>query len=95
MYERPLVCKICTECGNKYIGHPQSKYCDDCRPIVLNRQRHESQKRRLALEKMMQSQALTDHTTSKKKPAFSIAEVAKAAKEAGMSYGEFVNRYKI
>ena len=87
MYQGELFEKNCAECGVLFKGHPQAKYCDNCRETVRARQRLESKQRALEYRKL---QPVVKPSKPKKKPKSTIAEIAKAAKNAGMSYGEFV-----
>ena len=91
-YARAEVEKICQECGKPYIGHPQSKYCEPCRPVVHSRQRLEAQKKRNAEIKAAKPKL---KPKPKKSNMQTIIEIAKAAKAAGMSYGEFSTKYHL
>ena len=81
------VCEIkCAECGIIFEGHPQSKYCDDCRPIIRARQRRKSKDKRKDHERKKKA----SYAKMVQKSQNNIIEVAKAANAAGMSYGAFV-----
>lgn len=72
----------CTECGKIFDGHYNSKYCDDCRQMVRLRRRRLNRQKKAGL-------------APAKKPNADLIEIAKAAKLAGMSYGEFTARYQL
>ena len=96
-YIKPEVQKVCEECGKPYAGHPQSKYCEVCRPIVKRRQQLESLERR-----RMYDEATPEELKPKPKPkkkrrqkVLSIAQVARLARAAGVSYGEYVRTHRV
>ena len=82
---------VCKECGRPYVGHPQSKYCDICRPIVKARQRRESKER----WKERKHEAGEKRHASREKRKVSIDEIAKAARSAGMTYGQYVASHRL
>lgn len=89
MYTGRMYEKRCGECGIIFEGHPQAKYCEDCRPIVRSRQRTSSEKKRKR-EKGNEARARKAYTKMVQRSQADIAEVAKAAKAMGMSYGKYV-----
>lgn len=75
--------KKCTRCGEKiYNVHPNTKYCIKCRDALEaakygHRATYEFKK------------PCAPPKRKQKKPAKSIVEVVKEAREAGLSYGQY------
>lgn len=81
---------ICSICGREFESRSyNAKYCsyecmkDGARISNRNRKRYRSQKRKDLMTQQVR------YTTS------SVAEIAKAAAAAGMTYGKYVGRYKV
>lgn len=81
---------ICSICGREFEGRASNaKYCsyecmkEGARISNRNRKRYRSQKR-----KDLMTQQIRYSTSS-------VAEIAKAAAAAGMTYGEYVGRFKV
>lgn len=94
-YIKPVVQKVCEECGKPYAGHPQSKYCEVCRPIVKRRQQIASLERRKMYDEATPQELKPKPKRKRKKKPLSIAQVVKLAREAGMTYGEYVNEHRV
>lgn len=71
----------CGICGKKFEGYLSSKYCsDECRRTARRQNDRESDARRKyrKKEKKVKNQTV------------SISDIAKLARQAGMSYGQYV-----
>lgn len=87
MYKGENIDHICKECGTPFSGHPHARYCSDkCRKAV--NARNNAKNRKLNNERARQELLSFTKGGRKKKPT--LAEVAKAASNEGMTYGEFV-----
>ena len=74
----------CLNCGKEFVSeHPQRRYCcEECRANA---------------EKLRQEQRTKHYKTTEKEKASnmpSISHIAKMAKDAGMSYGKYVEKMK-
>ena len=76
---------ICQECNGPLPdgSSPWRKYCPDC---YRNRRKQRDR------ERFAERKALEKAAEEKKKPAKTIAEVAREAQANGLSYGQYVAR---
>jgi predicted nucleic acid-binding Zn ribbon protein len=72
--------KVCMLCGTSFIAYtPNAKYCSDKCKHIMQLKYDEKNRQKYAEKKKEQ-----------KKKANALADILKAAQEAGMSYGQYV-----
>lgn len=71
----------CEICGKEFEGYQRSRYCsDECRIVV----RRQNDRERVARRKYINKQTKVENHT------VSISDIEKLARQAGMSYGQYV-----
>lgn len=82
-YQRDRECRLC---GAPYISYsPNGKYCSD-------KCKHEAQ---LRYDREKYAAQVKEKRMDQKKKAHALADILKAAQEAGMSYGKYVATMKL
>lgn len=76
----PYTCEIC---GAQCVGHVNARYCPECRGEVIRSTRKESLAKSRAKRKAKAAEAA--------KPT--LGQIAARAREAHMSYGQYVAKY--
>lgn len=80
--------KICEVCGKEFETNAwNARYCS--RPCLREANRRNSKRRKQSEARMDLKVERIRYTTA------DVAEIAKRASELGMSYGEYVGRFKI
>lgn len=87
-----MVLITCQRCDKQEIRTPKTKYCVDCSIIVAREQSAASRKRRSATGTRSSSKPRPSRAKPKK-PA-SLAEINRAARDAGMTYGQYMEHMK-
>lgn len=77
--------KVCQRCHRQFeaLGN-RAMYCPECKPKHV-KEREANNKRECARRKRLEQDT--------KKPVVSIEEQTRRAKEAGMTYGQYVAKY--
>ena len=74
----------CEICGKECEGHPNSRYCSECRGTVIRSTHKESLAKRRAKRQTKASEVAKPMT---------LGQIAAKARSLHMSYGEFVAKY--
>lgn len=87
----------CVVCGNPLTGR-QSKYCsDECKRVAFRRERHKYVYKYKKPEPETEVDEIKAEPKEETKPKNvpSIAEINKLAREAGLTYGQYVAKYRL
>ena len=87
-----MVLITCQRCGKQEMRHPRAKYCPDC-AAALNREQSAASRRRQKAAGTRSRSKPKPSRAKPKKPA-SLAEINHAAREAGMTYGQYMEHLK-
>lgn len=87
-----MVLITCQRCGKLEMRHPQTKYCADC-VAALNRERTKASRKRRSAAGTRSISKPRPSRAKPKKPA-SLAEINRAARDAGMTYGQYMEHMK-
>lgn len=85
-----MICH-CVFCGVAFSTKHKRKYCDACRKVVNETKAHvhgEQKRIKYAYEKHRQE-------SKAKQTGMSIDEIVKEAKKEGLTYGQYVAKYRV
>ncbi len=69
--------RICTECGEEFLGYPRKKYCPEC-DAIKKKNSSTTRKYKIKLQKELEGCK-----------AMNLANAVQEAKKQGMSYGKY------
>lgn len=80
--------KVCEICGAEFElhAHAHGKYCPGCRKAAYKNNH------RLAMQQARSVSKITAKRQKKPRAMHTLAQIAKEASDAGMSYGKYVER---
>lgn len=85
-----MICH-CEICGEPFTTEHKRKYCEECRKMMAEISSHirsEEERTKYAYEKYMAK-------SREKRAGMSISEIVNAAREEGLTYGQYVAKYGV